>query len=195
MPDIDPKSIPVLDDIIEGKKAAPDAADAADGVSEAGDDLFSPASILDANEPAPVPADAGLTDSETDKSEAPEPVLADVNGAGPDPADHIDAISALDGSTPPVEAGIDADVDIGATKLELQQQPAAGITTGAVGSMADPQDASPDTWPDRDRGSPDINTTEVTELIIDRLMPEIEQRLRVIIDLTLRETIKKNSKK
>ena len=199
MTDIDPKSIPVLDDVIEddsnddhskddhandhhaNDQHAP-ITDQASAVED--DDLFSPSSLLEkqASQPendidhaATIAALDGSMEGSTD---------ADIHHVS-DTTDHIDA---LDESTP--AGGID---------LYKEDILDASMDAPDVGPVADSvtapdsgivENSTVDTVQTGSSLQAEINTAAVTSQIIDRIMPEIEQRLRVIIDLTLRENLR-----
>jgi len=212
MTDIDPKSIPVLDDVIEDDSKDQHAALADETPVVENDDLFSPASLInekisqaedDIDHAANIAAPEGNRDgnrdgnregrhSALDQGEHDTAVHQsdedrDIQPVS-DAIDHTEAITALDESTPPggddlyqediLNDSMDAPVDA----------PVVDSSTGAdtyiaENTLADTVHASPSQ-------QPEINTAAVTNQIIDRLMPEIEQRLRIIIDLTLRENLR-----
>ena len=240
MPDIDPKSIPVLDDIIDGGdniKADTDVDDTTGmAIDDPADHLFSPASLLagsrdDGSLDDDTPGDAAaaadddaetVTGIEADK----EPVIdhaaniAALNGiettetaartaptletddapdtsmeTGTQPViDHSEAISALDASMdasmdastlqPGIESRLEDQADT-RTDLHHDSDDSGSPLTHSTAAIVDQSEPRP--------VQHDINTAEVTELVIERLMPEIEQRLRVIVDLTLRESLKKHN--
>jgi len=212
MTDIDPKSIPVLDDVIEDDSKDQHAALADETPVVENDDLFSPASLInekisqaedDIDHAANIAAPEGNRDgnrdgnregrhSALDQGEHDTAVHqsdedTDIQPVS-DAIDHTEAVTALDESTPPggddlyqediLNDSMDAPVDT----------PVVDSSTGpdtciADNTLADTVHASPSQ-------QPEINTAAVTNQIIDRLMPEIEQRLRIIIDLTLRENLR-----
>jgi len=213
MTDIDPKSIPVLDDVIEDDNTGHHANDQHAPVAEEAsvvetDELFSPASLLDdeislaqddierAADIAALEGDmeAGMQGGMEDRQTVPDHGEDDNaanqsdedTGIQPvsDAIDHTDAITALDESTPP--GGDDLyQEDILSDSMDA---PVIDSATGPYARIID------NTTADSEQASPsqqaELDTTAVTKQIIDRLMPEIEQRLRVIIDLTLREHLR-----
>jgi hypothetical protein len=218
MTDIDPKSIPILDDVIEGDSYDVHAHDDHSGDQHApvaeqasaveADDLFSPASLLDGqasppeeniNRAADITALEGNIEGDVESGMESRQITADHgeddfavtppdedtdSHAVPDAIDHIDAITTLDESTPSADDALYRDDILNDPK----DDPVAESTTGPDTAIAENTPA--DTVQAGSSQQPEINTAAVTNQIIDRLMPEIEQRLRVIIDLTLRENIR-----
>ena len=195
MTDIDPKSIPVLDDVIEDDADEPLAAEAS--TSEAVD-LFSPASLIDdegSQAEDGIDHAASLVTADSSASAGDDAEVDTVAGTDKDAviepvselAGHSTVNTAEDESTLPEVDDLYQDdilndpaaVPVAATVVEAEPAP-----------EADPSPVPADAAQTAPSQQADINTAAVTEQIIDRLMPEIEQRLRVIIDLTLRENLR-----
>ena len=195
MTDIDPKSIPVLDDVIEDDADEPLTAEAS---SSEAVDLFSPASLIDdegSQAEHGIDHAESLVTADSSASAGDDAEVDTVAGmdkeAGIEPvselADHSAVITAEDESTLPEADDLYQDdilndpvaIPVAATVVEAEPAP-----------EADPSPVPADAAQTAPSQQADINTAAVTEQIIDRLMPEIEQRLRVIIDLTLRENLR-----
>jgi len=212
MPDYDPKSIPVLDDIIEDESDK--TADAHDeiincdeGIEDDGTlDLFSDVSTdIEIEQPEPAigsiekfvqhdnstDVDAGSDDvhDETAGSE----VVLDSDAADTAPGEiPDDTLNEADGETEEIEIIESALIDY--PQAEAEEERIAETLDGSPAlieetSADDIEEEQPESQTDTSEAAPVVDLDSVVDSVVTQLMPELEQKLHALVRQALQEQL------
>lgn len=163
MPDYDPKSIPILDDIIDNE-ADSENTDAADTAHT---------KPLSEEENTDIPGTEDVSDDNT-----PDLFKSDITGFEADRDDNPESDETTD-----IESAL---IDYQADDIELHDTP----TNDAVTLQPEIADQADDQTDDQaDDFTPTISLNEIVDDVVKQLIPDLEQQLRFLVRQALEEKL------
>lgn len=175
MPDYDPKSIPILDDIIEGESENADAAETSDkkiiseGISTG---ITGTENIQDDDTP-----DLFIDEASGIEGGAVEPEISVIDKFIGGVKDDSEEIEAENSETETVESAL------------IDYQAETDITQGDEHTIDDPSTQHQTTADQSVASEPSITLDSIVDDVLKKLIPDLEQQLRFLVQQALEEKL------